>query len=213
MEPLDDVRSVRLQNARDSIPVPDACYEAAGERGECSVATAWAPRCSNVLELGAGSAGSVSQALSAVLRDPARHVALEADRGAYEDHARAHPDRKYTLVNARAQDYSLGDALEKLGGNVDCVVSDCEDCVISFLDTELGKHTLEHARVWINEMDGSNSQLRARWRDGGLCPAAVGYGCEMGCQTEVWQRDVCRFAKDRCERDPSGWACADFLGH
>ena len=190
----------------------DIC-SAGGEAGECSMAEFIVPRCRNVLEIGAGAEGNVSQAIQRTLNEPSRHLAVENDRGAYESHLNMMNTHnlKHTLVHASASSLSLDDVKKVLGGDVHCLISDCEACLVDFFKGDVGKEVLKTAEIISNEMDGNaahDNELRSLWGASGLCPTTKSFGCGMNCDTEMWHRSTCLSVREKCKSKTQDWGCA-----
>ena len=203
---------------RHNIPMSDLC-SAGSEAGECSMAELIAPRCRNVLEIGAGPEGNVSQAIQRSLSDPSKHIAFEVDKSAYDAHRAMMEKRglKHELVHGVASSLPLDTVKQVLGGDVHCIISDCEACLLDFFGTDVGKDALKTAEFISNEMDGfvSNDthdvELRRLWARAGLCPTTKSFGCNRDCDTELWQRSTCVNIKEKCANKAQDWGC-EYLG-
>ena len=161
----------------------------------------------------------MSVALQRVLKDPTRHVAIESDENACDSH-RAMMDQRglqHRLVCKPASQLQPSD-ISSLGGYPDCVVADCEGCLVEFLETPFGKEVLRNVRIFSNEMDGfvkggttekndHDDALRGKLCDADLCPYLLAYGCGSSCDTEVWRRDVCSHVREECKDNKRSFGC------
>lgn len=202
----------------DKLPISDEC-KSGGEAGECSVAETFGPHCRRVLEIGAGSEGNVSVALQRVLKDPTRHVAVESDKDACDNH-RAMMDKRdlrHQLVCKSASQLQSSD-VSSLGDSPDCIFADCEGCLVEFLDTPFGKEVIQNVKIFSNEMDGflkggtpedneHDNLLRNKLCDAKLCPYVLAYGCGDECDTEVWRRDTCDHVRQECKDNKRVFGC------
>jgi len=204
---------------RHNVPISDLCA-AGGEEGECSMAEFIVPKCRNVLEIGAGAEGNVSRAIQRSLNEPSRHLAVELDAGAYESHRNMMKkyDLKHTLVHGSASALSLKDVKAVLGGDVHCVVADCEACLVDFFKGDVGKEVLKTVEIISNEMDGEplgnaahDHELRNMWASSGLCPTTKGFGCRKDCDTEMWQRSTCQNVREKCKSKTQEWGCSSLV--
>lgn len=158
------------------------------EQGEAEMAHKYMGSCKNILEVGGGS-GKVSHYLNRNLRNPKAHLVVEPsvwDIGNHiADNRDSHKDQ-YLLDKRKITDIPLSEITEKIGP-VDCIVSDCEGCMLDFY--KKNPHVFATASKIMNEMDGHNPELRKMWSDHGYTYLVKGCGCGgCGCDTDLWVR-------------------------
>ena len=101
---------------------------------------------------------------------------------------------KYTITEKYAENLTMDD-LKILKGSPDCLYSDCEGCLYSFFNTDIGKYVLNNVRFIVNEMDGFtkgrdiDNNLRDIWMKNGFQKIGTGYGCGTSCDTEIWYKN------------------------
>jgi len=172
------------------------------EIGECSIANQIIPYCKNVLEIGGGT-GKVSHKINQVLkkrRREYRHLVLEPnDENTMGGNNNIYKNKKkfndkYTILEKYAENLTTDD-LKILKGPPDCLYSDCEGCLYSFFNTDIGKYVLNNVRFIVNEMDGFtkgediDNNLRNIWNSNSFKKIGTGYGCGISCDTEIWYKD------------------------
>ena len=207
-----------MAERQDRLPIPDSCLKG-GEEGECAAAELVAPHCRSVLEIGAGNGdAAVSRAIQRNLRDPTRHVALEMDPQRCQEHiASAQKEGLQHTVLCKAANDLASEDLSALGGSVDCLIADCEGCLVEFAQTDLGRSVFGSIRFFSNEMDGftnpsvpdHDDKLRQMLCESKLCPYLPSYGCGTNCESEIWRRDTCKHVQKECKegKRTSGCIC------
>lgn len=191
---LDDTGKMKLY---DSCKFSGNGFGNNHELGECSIAVQVIPLCKNVLEIG-GGAGKVSHMINSILKKRGlenKHIVMEPGVGGTGNHGDKHIydnkknfDDKYTILKKFADDLNMTD-LQILDNKPDCLYVDCEGCLHSFFETEIGKYCLQNARFVVNEMDGNNTEIIQSLKKFNFKKIAVGYGCETNCETEVWYKE------------------------
>lgn len=156
------------------------------EQGEAEMAHKYMGSCKNILEVGGGS-GKVSHYLNRNLKNPEAHYVVEPsvwDIGNHLAKNREKHSDKYFLDKRKINDIPLSD-IEKKIGPVDCIVSDCEGCMLDFY--KHNPRVFTTASKIMNEMDGHNQELRSLWSKNGYNYLVKGCGCGgCGCDTDLW---------------------------
>ena len=168
------------------------------ELGECSIALQIVPLVKNVLEIG-GGAGKVSHMINKILKErnlQKNHIVIEPGVDGNSPHKdKIYLNKKkfndeYTVKKKLAEDLTSDD----LDFVPDCLYVDCEGCLHKFFETDIGKYCLKNARYLVNENDSfvikkKQQDLRDILTNYGFNKLAIGYGCNTGCETEVWYKD------------------------
>ena len=168
------------------------------ELGECSIALQIIPLVKNVLEIG-GGAGKVSHKINSVLKEKNlshKHIVIEPGEGGVGNHKdniyknKEKFNDNYTIIKKYAEDLTKTD-LKLLDYIPDCLYVDCEGCLHKFFDSDIGKYCLEKSRFLINENDSfvinqNQQDLRDKLTLYKFKKIAIGYGCGVKCDTEVW---------------------------
>lgn len=186
------------------IELNDACkfsgfkFNKNTELGECSVAIQLIPYVNNVIEIGGGS-GKVSSMINKILKErnlENEHIVVEpglrgngniGDTDIIKKNRKTY-NNKYHLIEKLADELTFED-IKKLKNTPDCLYVDCEGCLLSFFETEVGKYILNSIRYLVNEMDGNNEKLVKLWKEKGFKKIGTGYGCNKTCDTDVWYKD------------------------
>lgn len=165
-----------------------------GEQGECSVAIEIAPRCENVLEIGSGS-GKVSSFINRNLKDPAKHIVLDRCLSTpYTTHnnhiinKQKHND-KYTSISKLVTDLTILDVRDILP--INCVISECEICLLTFFNSYIGNQVLNSAKiiVKIKERDSKyNEKIESILYNNDFVHTNTGYGCGIDCDTNIYTK-------------------------
>ena len=159
------------------------------EIGECEFTKKYVGRCKNVLEIGGGT-GKVSHYINQELKDKKKHYVVEPSIGMgvkfgkhIENNKRNHNDQ-YHIDKRKINDIPLWEIESKLGGKIDCIISDCEGCSLRFYENN--PEVLRSVSMIQNEMDGNNEELRKLWKNAGFKHEDTGFGCGIKCVTEMW---------------------------
>ena len=156
------------------------------EQGEAEMADKYMGSCRNILEVGGGS-GKVSHYLNRNLKNPQAHYVVEPsvwDIGNHLAKNREKHNDRYFLDKRKINDIPLSD-IEKQIGPIDCIVSDCEGCMLDFY--KQNPQVFTTASKIMNEMDSHNEELRSMWSKNGYNYLVKGCGCGgCGCDTDLW---------------------------
>ena len=196
-------------DSNNFIKLSDECrFEGLGfneswEIGECSMATQLIPHCLRVLEIGGGF-GKVSHVINRILRQRSigsQHVVVEGLEKRVKQYLSKNKENfkdEYTILNKKTTELKSLD-LSVLKGAPDCLFVDCDNCLLQFLNTEIGNEVLGSVKFIANEMDGSNKLLQKLWSERGFRKVADSYGCSHArpcgeeiheCVSELWEKII-----------------------
>lgn len=204
--------SLRLQNIRryitGRIPIqrhhlPPCFVDDGGlnsEWGERMIAEKWTKGyCTSVLELGGGG-GSVSTVIQMNLSDKRNHVVVQPSEEAMFGglHAlernRKACEMQFTIIDHVLQKGESGKLLSYVNKPFDCMVVDCENCLVG--EFEKNPDLFTHVKYIQVERDDKEPLNAARGSYDALFEKLKftkidsGIGCRGKCATEVWGRSL-----------------------
>ena len=186
-KPLPDDMCIRLQ---DKLP---ECYNGGGESewGERAVAKKHTKQFHKVLEFG-GGAGSVSAIIQEQLSDKTRHVVIQPDERKVMMGGLKQLQKnkkacgfKFTIIDHILTPDDVQPIIKILGGKPDCLVVDCENCLVNEYDKN--PELFDEVKMIQVERDDDGNYTNL-FEKLGLVKIDQGYGCDGQCMTEVWEK-------------------------
>ncbi len=148
------------------------------EQGKCSVAIEVVPRCTNVLELRTGSSDKTSSIINSYMYSKNKHIVIDIKT------SKTNPG-DYKVIKKRIDQIVLEDVAHITP--IDCLISDCNSCLIDFFRSSLGKNILETLKTVVVEIvDENNNELENILSENDLIHTNTGYGCGISCNTNVY---------------------------
>jgi hypothetical protein len=148
------------------------------EQGKCSVAIEIVPLCTNVLEFRTGSSDRTSSIINGFMYNRNNHIVIDAKTD------KTYPG-EYKVIKKGIEQISLEDIIGI--SPIDCLISDCNSCLLGFLRSSLGKSVLDSLKTVIVEIiDENNNELEKILTEYDIVHTNTGYGCGISCSTNVY---------------------------
>lgn len=148
------------------------------EQGKCSVAIEMVPRCTSVLEFRSGSSDKVSAIINSYMYNKNKHIVVD-------EKVNKSNIGEYKVIKKPITELQLEDIVDITP--IDCLISDCNSCLLNFFKSSTGQSILKSLKMVIMEIvDDVNDEIDQILSEHDLIHTNSGYGCGMSCSTYVY---------------------------